>query len=114
MDIGGLPNFGTEYLDLLDGIASPGRSLGSVLDPQPNGKKPSVKEVAAAFEQILMESLVRAMRETVQNSELFGKGLGEEHYRGFLDSLYVEMAAKRGGFGLRDGLIRNLSGNVKK
>ena len=72
-----------------------GARLGSVLDPTPDNP-PSVDDVAKAFEQMLMEMMVRSMRKTVQSSELFGPSLGGEHYVEFLDSLYVEMACERG------------------
>jgi len=105
-----LKSLGPEYLSILKGSDSPvGRALGSVLSLQSGGGgKASIKEAATAFEQILMEIMVKTMRQTVQTNEVFGQSLGEEHYRGFLDSLYVELGAKRGGFGLCDALIEQL------
>ena len=84
-----------------------GNRVGSVLNPSGN-QQASVEEVAGAFEQIMTELMVKEMRKTVQNSEFFGQSLGEENYREFLDSLYVEMSVERGGLGLRDAFLRQL------
>ncbi|MCX7012117.1 MAG: rod-binding protein [Candidatus Sumerlaeota bacterium] len=109
MDISGIAGMGKQVLDALDiQGATAGRSLGSALAPQGNGNKSSVKDVAAAFERILMEMLTRSMRETVQTDDLFGESLGESHYRGFLDSLYLELASKKGSLGLRDMIEQQL------
>ncbi|OPZ21679.1 MAG: hypothetical protein BWZ10_00494 [candidate division BRC1 bacterium ADurb.BinA364] len=88
-----------------------GSRLGSALNPNSSlGPKPTLEEVAGFFERMLMEMMVKSMRETVQTTDLFGRSLGADHFVGYLDSLYVEMAAERSSTPFREALIRQFQG----
>lgn len=103
----------TDRIDTGNASRPVGMRLGSVLNPTPTDGKSTLGDVASAFEQMLMESMFRSMRESVAKCPLLGDALGQEHYEGFLDSLYIEMAVDSGGMGLRETLLSHLGDKVE-
>lgn len=101
------------YIEKHDSLSGVGQALGSMLNPS-GGKQASLQEVAGAFEQIMLESMVKEMRSTVQTSELFGSSLGGGQFREFLDSLYVGLAVERGSLGLGEALLEQLEGLISQ
>ena len=101
-----------ETVRMMDGARpTTGKRLGSMYQSHSMGSEASTEEAATFFERMLMETLVKAMRKSVQTSGLFGTNLGAEHWEEYLDSLYVEMAVEQGGGGsFRKALIRQLDG----
>jgi Rod binding domain-containing protein len=71
---------------------------------------PKAKAEAAAtqFENIFMGMVVKAMRDTVPEGGLFGKGLGGEHYVQMLDDLYVQNGAMPKDTGMHQALVNQI------
>lgn len=59
-----------------------------------------VGNAARDFEAVYLAEMMRPMLETVEVSEAFGGGHGEEMFRGMLADEYGKMMARTGGIGL--------------
>ena len=68
-------------------------------------------KAARAFEEILVQTLVQSMRQTLpgENGGIFGSGPGAGIYEGFFDQGVSEAIAPKLGLGLRDALVRQLT-----
>jgi Rod binding domain-containing protein len=71
-----------------------------------------IEKAAAAFEEILVQTLVKSMREALPQDEggIFGAGAGAGVYEGMFDEGLAEAVSSRLGLGLSKALIRQLSG----
>ena len=67
---------------------------------QPKNKQ--VFEAAKMYENQFLRDMVKAMRQTVTESELMPASMGKKIYREQLDQEYVEGWSNRGGIGLAD------------
>ena len=68
-----------------------------------------VEDVAKQFEEIFIFYMLKTMRATVQKSGLIDGGRAEEIYTSMLDQKISEEISKRGGIGLSDLLISDLT-----
>ena len=90
----------------LKGLASQMERLKGQSSPEK--ERSELMEVARKFEAILIHQMLKAMRKTVNKSELFNS-FSLEQYESMLDEeLANEMAANR-GIGLADTLFYQLS-----
>ena len=81
------------------------RTTGSVQNTA-HESKTDLQKVAQSFEAMLFGIMIKSMKETVHQSALFGKGLGEDLY---VDMLYTEYATKGAGrfnTGIAEALYR--------
>jgi flagellar protein FlgJ len=69
-----------------------------------------LREAAKEFEAIMLEMMVKEMRDNVPESPIFGENRGREIFNELLDGEYVRMMVNRGGLGLADLLTRQLDG----
>ncbi|MDX1765309.1 MAG: rod-binding protein [bacterium] len=65
------------------------------------GGADEAREAAREFESFLLYYLIKTMRETVQESELFGNRRSEQVYRSMMDEEVANHLAERGGLGLQ-------------
>ncbi|MBI3448785.1 MAG: rod-binding protein [Acidobacteria bacterium] len=74
-----------------------------------------VMKAARAFEEILVQSLIQSMRQTLpgENGGIFGSGPGAGIYEGFFDQGVSQAIAPKLGLGLRDALVRQLTPKAK-
>ena len=73
------------------------------------GGKVGADEALAAFQNVLVHEMVKAMRASVPESELFGKSTGEEMFEAFLDAEYSEALGRdMGSLGLTELLKEQL------
>lgn len=72
-------------------------------------EKARLKEVAKEFEAIMLEQMVRAMRKNVPESPLLGESNAREMFTEMLDSQYVGRMVDRGGIGIAELMVRQLS-----
>lgn len=75
-----------------------------------SGENPErLREVAKEFEALFLSHMLTVMRETVEESGLTGKGLGQSVYTELFDQELARTLAGRGALGISDLLMRRLS-----
>lgn len=67
-----------------------------------------IREAAKMYEQQFLQEMIRAMRKTVQNSEITKPSMGEQIYQDQMFDQYAEQWANQGGNGLADVIYREL------
>jgi len=67
-----------------------------------------IKKAAQDFEAIFINQLLKSMRNTVEESKLWGDGRDMKLYRSLLDEQLASQMAKTGGIGLADLLAEQL------
>ncbi|MCZ6531439.1 MAG: rod-binding protein [SAR324 cluster bacterium] len=70
--------------------------------------KARLRKAAQEFEALLVEQMLKEMRKSVPESNLFGKEKGREIFKEMLDGEFVRLMTGRGGIGLADFIVRNL------
>ncbi|MGE3973386.1 MAG: rod-binding protein [Bdellovibrionales bacterium] len=76
-----------------------------VTQPRKNEK---VMKAAQMYEQQFLREMLKAMRNTVQESDLIPTSQGERIYREQMDHHYVEKWGERGGVGLADMIYSHI------
>lgn len=76
------------------------------------GESRSLKEVAADFESLFLNLVLKSMRDTVPKSELLNGGNAEDVYRSMLDSEYAQQMAKLGQTGLAASIEKQLQEKI--
>lgn len=66
------------------------------------------RKASREFESFLLYYLIKTMRETVQESDLFGNRRSEQVYRTMLDEQIANRLAERGGLGIGDVIYRQI------
>lgn len=69
-----------------------------------------LQKVAREFENVFTRMMLKAMRDTVPESE-FGGGAGGELYQDMLDGEYSKALSRGNGLGIADMLVRQFGGN---
>lgn len=78
-------------------------------EPLNDERKKEIKEVCEDLEGLFLGELLKTMRQTVPESGLLGKGMGQEIYREMLDKELVKRMSHSGGFGLAQVLYQQLT-----
>ena len=74
-----------------------------------------LKKACRDFEAIFIQQMLKAMRQTVQESDLFGKGSEKETFQSLFDEEWSKSLAQQGGIGIGKMLYRQvLSPEEKK
>lgn len=71
-----------------------------------------LRSAAKEFEALFLNYLLNVMRETIEDSGLSEKGLGESTYTELFDQEVARSLAARGALGISDILVRKLSGQA--
>jgi flagellar protein FlgJ len=66
-------------------------------------------QVLRDFESLLLEQMLKEMRNTVPESPLFGKDRGREIFNELLDGQYARQMENRGGIGLADYMLARMN-----
>lgn len=85
--------------------------------PQPqtqDNRDPKLLKAAQMYENQFLREMVRAMRKTVNESELMPAGMGEKIYREQLDDQYVDQWVGKGGVGLADLIYNQINDRYGK
>ncbi len=71
-----------------------------------------LREAAREFEGLLVEQMVKEMRDTIPESGLFGEEekRAREIFQEMLDGEFVRLMTLKGGIGIADYLVRSLGG----
>lgn len=64
-----------------------------------------MKQAVQDFEALFINQMLKSMRDTVQKSDLFHGGAGEEIYSSMFDMELSRLMSKSGGIGLGDVLL---------
>lgn len=101
MTISGIAPIGADIQPQLD-IAGVARRL--------EGSAPEdVKKAASEFEAVFLNQFVGTMFEGMKTDGLFGGGSGEKMWQGFLVQHIADSFAERGGIGIADMVVRQLT-----
>ena len=73
-----------------------------------------VREMANDFEAIFIQQMLKTMRNTSVNTEIFKKSEGEKVFQSLLDEQYAKVSAKSGRLGLGDMIYRQLTLKINK
>ena len=88
-------------------------AIGAAL-PRPAPSKteasPELVEAAQQFESLLLNTMIKAMRESVPRSDLFGDTKHVETYEQMLDQEYAKAMAQQGGLGFARMIVEQLGG----
>lgn len=71
----------------------------------------SVREAAKQFESYFLSYMIKAMRKTVEKSDLIGQSKGEEIFQSMLDDETAKNMTESGGIGLADMMVEELRNN---
>jgi Rod binding domain-containing protein len=83
-------------------------NMGREASTTPNNKENELMEVAKQFEALLIHQMLKAMRKTVQKSELLNS-FSLQQYESMMDEEIANEMAKHKGIGLADSLFYQLS-----
>lgn len=78
-----------------------------------NNERKKLEEVARQFEAIVINMMMKAMRNTVQKGKLIHGGMGEDIFEGMLDEQYSKSISESSGFGLARILVEQLDKEAK-
>lgn len=74
----------------------------------PQAKDTELRKAVEEFEALLINQMLKSMRETVEKGDLFHGGSGEEIYTSMLDSELSREMSRAGGIGLAEMLLKQL------
>ena len=82
----------------------------------PKGKTDDIRlrEASNEFEAIFIQQMLKTMRKTSLESDIFKKSQGEKIFRSMLDEQYAILSAKSGRLGLGEMIYQQLKSNLKK
>jgi flagellar protein FlgJ len=67
-----------------------------------------LKKACRDFEAIFIQQMLKAMRQTVPESELFGKGPEKDIFQSLFDEEWIRSLAQQGGLGIGKMLYRQV------
>lgn len=68
-----------------------------------------LKDACKDFEALFLTNMLKAMRKTVQKTDLFGSDSGEETFQEMMDTEVGKSAAKSSSMGIADALYHQLA-----
>lgn len=72
------------------------------------GEAERLAKVAKEFESLMVEMMIKSMRQNVPESPLFGESNAREIFQDMLDGEYAKLMVNRRGFGIAESLVRQL------
>lgn len=108
----------------MNGVEGPAGLIARLMEDKAGGPgevekgRTGLEKAAREFEALFLNQMLKTMRETVEESELFHGGSGEKIYTSLMDMELSKEMASSGGMGLSDVLLEYFAGtgaeNVKK
>lgn len=71
-----------------------------------------LKDACKDFEAMFLTNMLKAMRKTIQKSDLFGSDSGEETFQEMMDVETGKAASKNSSMGIADVLYRQLTAEL--
>lgn len=65
-------------------------------------------KVAKEFEALMVEMMIKSMRQNVPESPMFGESNAREIFQDMLDGEYARLMVNSRGFGISESLVRQL------
>ncbi len=87
---------------------APSRAKGTGQKDDPARDKLRLQQAAREFESLLLEHMIKEMRNTIPEPELLSRGRGRELFEEMLDGEFVRLMTESGGIGLADFILRSL------
>ena len=72
-----------------------------------------LQEVSQDFEQLLIQQMLKTMRDATQKSELLPESNGEKTFKSMLDQEYAQIASKTRAFGLGEMIYKEYKSSIK-
>ena len=94
----------------MDNKINPYNTSQNALQSTPQQEKRALEKAASEFESLFIYHMLKTMRKSVSKGSLFGNSKGEEIYKSMLDEELSKVMAQGRGMGLRDMVVRDLSG----
>jgi len=79
--------------------------------PEAEREQLRLREAAREFEGLLLEQMVKEMRDAVPKGGLMGQQAGQGLFEEMLDGEFVRVMSKGGGIGIADFLAKSLGGS---
>jgi flagellar protein FlgJ len=92
----------------LTGLAADPQALGALKQRALRDGEGAVRAAAEQFETLLLELVLKSMRTSVPGDSLFDNE-GSRLFTGLLDQQFARSVAQRGGLGLADLLVKQLT-----
>lgn len=88
--------------------------LGALRKDKASGENEAkrLEEVSKEFETLMVEMMIKSMRQNVPESPMFGESNAREIFQDMLDGEYARLMVNRRGFGISESLIRQLGKNL--
>ncbi len=101
---------------LSDFVLQPAMASGQLKKESAADDPEGIKEVCKDFESLFVNYLMKEMRNTIPENELFGGGSAEKIYTTMLDGEVAKHVSKQRGIGLADMLYSQMAKNssIKK
>ncbi len=77
------------------------------------GDKDALKEVAADFEELFVNLILKTMRSSIPKSSFAQSSYQKEMFEGMLDESYAKEIADSGGFGIADMIMNSFEPYLK-
>ena len=105
------PLSGSDFADLMRRSRAPSTGDGAALPRVPDFvQDKQLFEAALELETILVQNLIRGMRNTIQRTNLIDTGFAGEIYEDMLFEEYARIVTRNAGFGFAEMAYRELSG----
>lgn len=82
-------------------------------NPAVNAENAELENASQQFEALLLNQMLREMRNTVPESGLFEKSMAEEIFTSMLDEQYADAMARSGGIGLARMIVDQLQNDPR-
>lgn len=95
-----------------DRTLNPMRAFKKAAKPE-SPEQQKLMKACRDFESVMLGSVLKQMRATVQSSDPLNQGAANDTFRGMLDEEMSKSMATHGGIGLADSIYRQLSLGVE-
>jgi flagellar protein FlgJ len=86
---------------------------GAAPKPATDKSDEKIRKAAQQFEALFIAYLLKSMRKSIPESNLFGNGISGDMYRGMFDEKIAEAVSGKGGIGLADNIVEYLQKHIK-
>jgi flagellar protein FlgJ len=103
-------------IDMTDLVLRQAMTTGRVKNDSGGADQAGMEKACRDFESLFVNYLMKEMRETIPQNELFGGGSAEKIYTTMLDGEVAKHVSSAGGIGLADMLIEQMAqkNSIKK
>lgn len=96
---------------MVDALDPTGRAAPAASEP---ARTPALADAAREFESLLLHMMIKAMRQSVQRSDLFGDSQHLETYEMLQDQELAKSMARGRGIGFAEMIVRQFEGREEE